>query len=99
MAFCDKVLRMLGISDSQRPVNEVETDILPSFAHAAAVIPALTAQGLINSSQSNLLLEWLELAEEVAAEPEPRVYTSERSTAVRHMIWRLHVELGRWLSM
>jgi hypothetical protein len=98
-AFCDKVLGMLGIPDSQRPVSEVETDTLPNFARAATVIPALTAQGLINSSQSNLLLEWLRLAEEIAAEPEPRVYTAERSTAVRHMIWRLHVELGGSLSM
>ena len=98
-AFCDKVLRMLGIPDSRRPMREVGTGTLPNFAQAATVIPALTAQGLINSSQSNLLLKWLELAEEIAAEPEPRVYTSERSTAVRYMIWRLHVELGRWLSM
>jgi len=33
------------------------------------------------------------------AEPEPRAYTSERSITIRDMIWRLHVELGRWLSM
>lgn len=98
-AFCDKALRMLGIPDSRRPMREVGTGTLPNFAQAATVIPALTAQGLINSSQSNLLLEWLELAEEIAAEPESRVYTSERSAAVRDMIWRLHVELGRWLSM
>jgi lysine-specific demethylase 8 len=98
-AFCDKVLRMLGIPDSRRPMPEVGTGTLPNFAQAATVIPALTAQGLINGSQSTLLLKWLELAEETAAEPEPRVYTAERSTAVRDMIWRLHVELGKWLSM
>ncbi len=98
-AFCAKALRVLGIPDSPRPMREVGIGTLPNFAQAATVIPALTAQGLINSSQSNLLLKWLELAEETAAEPEPRVYTSERSTAVRDMIWRLHVELGRWLSM
>jgi hypothetical protein len=98
-AFCDKVLRMLEISDSQRPIEEVGTAMLPDFAQAATVIRALTAQGQINSSQSTLLLKWLELAEETAAEPEPRVYTSERSIAVRDMIWRLHVELGRYLSM
>jgi hypothetical protein len=98
-AFCDKALRMLGIPASPRPMREVGAGTLPSFADVATVIPALTARGLINSSQSDLLLKWLELAEETAAEPEPRVYTSERSTAVRDMIWRLHVELGRWLSM
>lgn len=98
-AFCDKVLRMLGIPDSRGPMPEVGTDTLPNFAQAATIIPALTAQGLINSSQSTLLLQWVELAEEIAAEPEPRVYTSERSTAVRDMIWRLDVELGRCLSM
>ena len=98
-AFCDKVLRVLGIPDSRRPMPEVGTATSPNFAQAATVIPALTAQALINSSQSNLLLEWLELAEEIAAEPEPRVYTSERSTALRYMIWRLHVELGGWVSM
>ena len=98
-AFCDNVLRMLGIPDSERPMREVGTGTLPNLTKVATVIPALTAQGLINSSQSDLLLKWLELAEEIAAEPEPRVYSSERSTAVRDMIWRLHVELGRWLSM
>ncbi len=98
-AFCDKTLRMLEISDSRHAMREVGTGTLPNFAQATTVIPALTAQGLINSSQSNLLLKWLELAEETAAEPEPRVYTPERSTAVRYLIWRLHVELGRWLSM
>ena len=98
-AFCHKALRMLGIPDSPRPMREVGTGTLPNFAQAATVIPALTVQGLINKSQSNLLLKWLELAEETAAEPEPCVYTSERSTAIRYMIWRLHVELGRWLSM
>lgn len=98
-AFCDKVLRMLGIPDSSRPMREVSTNVPPDFAHAATVIPALTGRGLINSSQSTLLLKWLELAEETAAEPEPRVYTSECSTAIRKMIWRLHVELGTWLSM
>jgi hypothetical protein len=98
-AFCHKVLRMLGIPDSRHPMRKVGTDTLPNFAQAAIVIPALTAQGLINSSQSSLLLEWLELAEETAAEPEPRVYSFERSAAVRYMIRRLHVELGRWLSM
>jgi Cupin-like domain len=98
-AFCDKALGMLRIPDALRPMREVATDTLPNFAHAATVISALSAQGMINSSQSTLLLKWLELAEETAAEPEPRVYTSERSTAVHYMIWRLHVELGRWLSM
>jgi Cupin-like domain len=98
-SFCDKALRTLGIPDSQRPMREVGTGTLPNFARAATVVPALTAQGLINSSESNLLLKWLELAEETAAEPEPRVYSSECATAVRYLIWRLHVELGRWLSM
>src|ERR1700730_8950656 len=98
-AFCNKALRMLGIPASSRPMGEVGTGTLPNFAHAATVVPALTTQSLINSSQSDLLLKWLELAEEIAAEPDPRVYTSERSTAVRDMIWRLHVEFGRWLSM
>ena len=90
---------MLEIPDSRHAIREVGTGTLPNFAQAATVIPALTAQGLINSSQSNLLLKWLELAEETAAEPEPRVYTPEGSTAVRDLIWRLHVELGRWLSI
>jgi hypothetical protein len=96
-AFCDKALRALGIGDSRRPKREAGT--LPDFTQAATVIPALTAQGLIDSAQSNLLLKWVELAEDTATEPEPRVYTAERSTAIRHMIFRLHVELGRWLSM
>jgi hypothetical protein len=96
-AFCDKVLRALGIGDSRRPKREVGT--LPDFTQAAMVIPALTAQGLIDGSQSDLLLKWLELGEETAAEPEPRVYTPERSTEIRDLIFRLHVELGRWLSM
>jgi hypothetical protein len=97
-AFCDKVLGMLGIFDSSRPMRAVSANSLPNFAHAATVIPALTGQGLINSFQSTLLLKWLELAEETAAEPEPPVYTSKRSTAIRDMISRLHVELGAWLS-
>jgi hypothetical protein len=96
-AFCDKVLRALGLPDSTLRIYEGETGTLPNFAQVATVIPALTAQGLINSSQCNLLLEWLELAEETAAEPEPRAYTYERSITIRNMIWRLHVELGRWL--
>jgi lysine-specific demethylase 8 len=98
-AFCDKALRMLGLPDSRRQVSEVEIGTLPDFSQASTLIPALAAQGLVNISQSDLLQKWLELAEETAAEPEPCVYTSERSTAIRYMIWRLHVELGKWLAM
>jgi hypothetical protein len=97
-AFCDKVLRMLGIPDSSHPMREASSDALHNFAHTATVIPALSAQGLINSSQSTLLLKWLELAKEIAAEPEPRLYSYERSTAIREMISTLHVELGAWLT-
>lgn len=97
-AFCNKALRMLGFSDPSRSMREVEADTLPNFAQAARLIPAFTAQGLINGSQSNLLLKWLEFAEETAAEPEPREYTSERAAAIRFMISALHVELGRWIA-
>jgi hypothetical protein len=100
-AFLINTLHMLGISDDRHPTRDVETDTLtlPNFAEAATLIPLLTEQALINDSQSELLMKWLELAEETAREPEPVVYTSERSTAIRHMIWQLHTELGRCLSM
>jgi hypothetical protein len=62
------------------------------------VVSALTAHGAIDSSQSNLLLEWLTLAEETAAEPEPRVYAPEWSAIIHDMISRLHGECGSWLS-
>jgi Cupin-like domain len=97
-AFCNKTLRALGLSDSTPAIREVEPGASPDFAQAATIVPALAAQDLITSSQCNLLLEWLELAEETAAEPEPRAYTPERSAIIRNMIWSLHVELGKWLS-
>lgn len=96
-AFCGKALRALGIPGSSRPAQVAGDVTGPDFAAAAAVIPALTRQGLIGQAQSALLLEWLELAEETAVEPEPRPYTQERSTAIGTMIGRLHVELGQWL--
>jgi len=100
-AFFFNALRMLGISEVRHPTREVETDTLtlPNFAEAVTLIPVLTDQALITSSQSTLLIKWLELAEETAREPESVLYTSERSTAIRHMIWQLHTELGRCLSM
>lgn len=98
-AFCGKALRMLGILTSTRLASEGLTGDLPDLTQARTVIRALTAQDLINNSQANLLLKWLELAEETAAEPGLPVYAPERSKAIRSMIWRLHVECGRWLSM
>ena len=91
---------MLGISEARHPTRDVETDsvALPNFAEVATLIPVLTEQALISDSQSRLLMKWLELAEETAREPEPPVYTSDRTTAIRHMIWQLHTELGRCLS-
>jgi hypothetical protein len=98
-AFCAKTLRMLGIPDSQQPLPEAGAGSSQNFSNAGMVISALTAQGLINSSQCDLLTKWVELAAEIAAEPEPRVYSPERSAAVRRMISRLHSEFGAWLSM
>ena len=98
VAFCDKVLRMLGIPESRGPASEDGTEALPNSATAETVVSALATQGLINSPQSALLLKWLEMAKETAAQPEPCTYDDERATAIREMIWTLHVELGTVLS-
>ena len=95
-AFCTRVVRSLGLADS--PTGPGVADALPGFSQAVAVIPALRAQGVIDGSQSDLLLEWLELAEETAADPEPRSCSPERTTAIREMVQRLHVDFGGWLS-
>jgi hypothetical protein len=93
-AFCGKVLQILATPDSPAPTPEPADDGLPDFAHAANVIPALVSQGLINTAQCGLLLKWLELAADIATAPEPFLYSSERSAAIRDLIWRLHIELG-----
>ena len=98
-AFCTKALRVLGVPEADVPMHEAGAGSMPDFGHAATVIPALTAHGVIDSSQSNLLLRWVELAEGIAAEPAPRVYSPQRTAVLRDMIWRLHVELGTWLAM
>ncbi len=90
-AFCGKVLEILGATE---PAPEAADGGLPDFARLATVIPALVSQGLINTSQCSLLLKWLELAAETATAPEPLAYSSERSAAIRDLIWRLHIELG-----
>jgi hypothetical protein len=95
-AFCTRVVRSLGLADSPADTRAADTS-LGSWS-AVAVIPALRAHGVIDSSQSNLLLNWLELAEETAADPEPRHYAGERSAIIGEMVSRLHVEFGRWLS-
>jgi hypothetical protein len=98
-AFCERTLQVLGLRDSSRPPRRDDgAGTSPEFAQSVMVVSALTAQGVIDSSQSNLLLEWLTLAEETAAEPEPRVYAPERSAIIHDMISRLHVECGSWLS-
>jgi lysine-specific demethylase 8 len=93
-AFCGKVLRILAISESADPTPETADQALPDFARAAAIVPALVSQGLINTSQCGLLLKWLELAAETANAPEPCAYSAERSGALRDLIRRLHIELG-----
>jgi hypothetical protein len=93
-AFCGKVLDILATPESTVPARGAASSGMPDFAHAATVIPALASQGLINTSQSGLLLKWLELAPEIAYAPEPCLYSSERSATVRELIRRLHVELG-----
>lgn len=100
-AFLFKALHILGIYGAGVPTRGAKSDTLtlPNFAEAATLIPALAEQGLISNSGYHLLLKWLELAEETAREPEPIPYTSERSTAIRQMLWQLHVELGKCLSM
>jgi hypothetical protein len=95
-AFCRRTLRVLGLDESPRPPRSSGSK--PQFTQSMMVISALTAQGVIDSSQSALLLEWVTLAEETAAEPEPREYTAEQTAFRRNMVTRLHLECGHWLS-
>lgn len=98
-SFCVKVFRMLASHESAPLVAEAETGGLPDFPLVAKVIPGLNAHGLISSSQSGLLLKWLDLAAETAAAPEPFLYNAEYSAAIRDLIWKLHDELGDCLSI
>jgi len=93
-AFCGKVLQILAMPESTDPAPEATQDGLPDFVAAATVIAALVSQGLINTSQCGLLLQWLEVATETANAPEPCLYSSERSKTIRDLIVRLNIELG-----
>jgi hypothetical protein len=93
-AFCQKALRALGMAVSDRPARGSDSE----FAELTAVVYALTAHRMIDGDQCELLLEWLRMAEETAAEPEPSVYPPARSVAIRQSLLRLHTEFGSALS-
>ena len=67
---------------------------LPDFAGAATAIPILKVQGLIGKSQSEVLLQLLDVAAETAVAPEPLTYSAERSAELLGLITRFNTEFG-----
>ncbi|MGD0687713.1 MAG: cupin-like domain-containing protein [Streptosporangiaceae bacterium] len=97
MAFCDRTLRVLGHTGCL--ASGASASEQPDFAQARTVVHALAAQNLTSDSQAELLLKWLELAEEAVSAPEPPVYSPLRRRGIYSMVLRLHLEFAEWLSM
>jgi lysine-specific demethylase 8 len=93
-AFCRRFLRMIGQHDSHPMVLAPNNSGLPDFAGAATAIPILKVQGLIGKSQSEVLLQLLDVAAETAAAPEPLMYNTERSAELLGLITRFNAEFG-----
>lgn len=93
-SFCGRLLRIIGQSDSYPMVLAPGNGGLPDFPGAATAIPILKAQGLIGETQSELLLQLLDVAAETAAAPEPLTYSAERSAEILGFITRFNSEFG-----